>query len=138
MNDGRKHIRLLSSHHVMGVFLSFLFMVEEEGEKNSMVNNWKEYLSLNDIPINDQYFLVYCETREKMESYARMLHEEHGFKRINVNPGNIPRGPWVYVNLNTMLMFHGNIGVNVLEGPVIGNHALTMDDFLQIVKIYGV
>ena len=101
-----------------------------------MVCNWKDYSKLNDIPINDQYFLVYCETREKMEAFARMLQKEYGFKKIYVNPGTIPRGPWIYINLNTKLMFHGNIGVDVLKGPVVGDHAITMEEFLQIVRIY--
>ena len=101
-----------------------------------MVCNWKEFSEKHGIPVNDQYFLVYCETREKMEAYARMLQKEYGFKKIYVNPGTIPRGTWIYINLNTKLMFHGNIGVDVLDGPVVGNHALTMDEFILIADIY--
>ena len=102
-----------------------------------MNRTWKDYSEEKGIDINDQYFLVYCETVNEMEEFARILNKDYGIHRIDVNPGSIPRGPWLYVNLNTGLMFHGNIGVNVLGGPVIGGHALKMHEFLGILNTYS-
>jgi hypothetical protein len=101
-----------------------------------MTNTWKNYSKQNDIPINDQYFLIYCETVDKMHEFARILHDSYGLTKIDANPGSIPRGPWIYANLNTKLMFHGNIGVDVLGGPVIGGHAILMEEFIDILEMF--
>ena len=103
-----------------------------------MSRSWKEYCSENNIPSDNSYhfFLVYCDTTEKMEKFSYSIYQQYGINRINANPGSIPRGPWLYVSLNGKLQFHGNIGVDVLGEPVIGNHAITMDEFIIIANIY--
>ena len=101
-----------------------------------MPNTWRNYSKQNNIPINDQYFLIYCETVDRMNEFARILHDSYGLKKIDANPGSIPRGPWIYANLNTKLMFHGNIGVDVLGGPVIGGHAIMMEEFIDILEMF--
>ena len=80
--------------------------------------------------------MVYCETKEKMYDFERRMKEDYGFEFIQAYSRGLLTGPWMYFNLNTKFMFYGNVGVNLLSGPVIGEHALKMDEFVQIAGIY--
>lgn len=101
-----------------------------------MSGTWQSISRERGTPLNDQYFMVYCETKEKMYDFRERMKENYGFEFIPAYSGGLLTGPWMYFNLNTRFMFYGNIGVNVLSGPVIGEHALTMDEFVQIADIY--
>ena len=101
-----------------------------------MSKTWKQYSEEQGVELNDQYFLIYCGNNDRTSECMKQLHSQYGFKGIPVGAGSLPRGPWFYANINTRFMFTGTIGVNTLSGPVIGNHALTMDDFLEILDIY--
>ena len=97
---------------------------------------WQSFSKEKGVELNDQYFLVYCETIEKTYEFEEELQDKFGFIGIPASGGALPSGPWIYANLNTKYMFIGKIGVNLLSGPVVGNHALTRTEFLEIVNIF--
>ena len=101
-----------------------------------MSDTWQNISKKRGIPLNDQFFLVYCETKEKMYGFERTLKERYGFEFIRAYSGGLLVGPWMYVNLNTGFMFYGNVGADIISGPVIGDHALTMEEFILIADIY--
>lgn len=59
---------------------------------------------------------------------------ENNFKQISYR-SSLPRGEWVYVNINTKTYRYGTIGVAIVP-EVIGNHAIDVEDFILIFKIY--
>ena len=101
-----------------------------------MGQSWQQYSRDNGIELNDQYFLIGCDDHEETRRTMGFLRDNYGFKPINVGSNSLPRGPWVYANLNTRLMFTGNVGINILSGDVIGNHAVTPEEFFMIADIF--
>ena len=120
----------------MGVFIFPPLYGTGKKEEKEMGKTWQRISDERGIPLNDQYFMVYCETKEKMYEFRKKLYEEYDFIFIDAYSGGLPTGPWIYANLNSKFMFYGNIGVNLLSGPVVGDHALTMEEFIQIADIY--
>lgn len=100
------------------------------------MGTWQSISMERGIPLNDQYFMVRCETNEKMYGFRKRMEEEYGFEWIDAASGGIPYGSSMFINLNSGLMFYCNLGVNNLSGSWIGNAAISMDEFIKIVEIY--
>lgn len=49
---------------------------------------------------------------------------------------SLPRGSWIYVNIETKTYRYGTIGVAIV-GEVVGNHAISVKDFITICDIYN-
>ena len=47
----------------------------------------------------------------------------------------LPRGEWIYINMVTKTFRYGTIGIAVIP-EVIGNHTISVDDFITIANIY--
>jgi len=97
---------------------------------------WQNISKERGIPLNDQYFMVRCETNEKMYAFARHMKETYGFELIDACSGGIPFGASMFFNLTTGFMFYVNLGLNNLSGPWIGDVSITMEEFTEIVEIY--
>ncbi len=112
-----------------------LYGTEKEEEKE-MGKTWQRISDERGIPLNDQYFMVRCETTEKMYEFRKRMEKEYGLEWIDAASGGIPYGAGMFINLNSGLMFYCNLGANNLSGPWIGNKAISMDEFVQIAEIY--
>lgn len=136
MNDGRYVYMFvkLSSCDGSFYFLSLYGVCIKEEKK--MGKPWQNISRERGIPLNDQYFMVRCQTYEKMCEFARNMEKRYGFELIDACSGGIPRGVGMFFNLTTGFMFYVNLGLNNLSGPWIGDMPIMMDEFIEIVEIY--
>ena len=75
------------------------------------------------------YILVKFDNDFKKKKLFKLLIEE-GFQR-DTGSGFCP---WVFVDINTKLFRSGKPGI--CFGPVIGDHAVTVKEFITIYNIY--
>ena len=101
-----------------------------------MIHTWQSYSKENGIELNDQYFFIRCNNKEETQEYMDFIRDKYGFKSILARSLSIPSIPGFYANLNTRLMFIGNVGLNILSGPIIGDHAISKENFTTILEIF--
>lgn len=87
---------------------------------------------------NEAYFLVHDETIknlgvEKACDFYNWLKNE-GFTRSDKSNGFWTGVGWLYLNINSKQYVAGMPGVKRFDP--IGNHAITIDEFKTIYKIY--
>ena len=61
---------------------------------------------------------------------------QNGYKAIPYQ-SSLPRGPWIYVNVETNVFRYGTVGIAIVSN-VVGNHAISVADFICISEIYKV
>ena len=48
----------------------------------------------------------------------------------------LPRGSWFFININSKVSRVGIVGIGIVS-EVVGNHAISVDDFITISNIYN-
>ena len=78
-------------------------------------------------------FLVRFTKDNENEKLLKYL-KENNYNWVNIS-SSIPRGQWYFINLNTRMCIVGRIGIAQVS-EVVGNHAISVDEFIIIAEIY--
>ena len=78
-------------------------------------------------------FLVRFNNDNENDKLLKYL-KENDYKWVNIS-SSIPRGPWYFINLNTKMCTVGRVGIGQVS-EVVGNHAISVADFITIYQIY--
>jgi hypothetical protein len=78
-------------------------------------------------------FLVRFTNDDENEKLLKYL-KENDYNWVNIS-SSIPRGPWYFINLNTKMCIVGRVGIGQVS-EVVGNHAISVDEFIKIAEIY--
>jgi hypothetical protein len=83
--------------------------------------------------INPEAFLVQDESLSDIDApFYKWLDKNH-FKHAWYK-GHYSSCDWVFINITNKLYAYGMPGVEIIKP--IGNHAITIDEFMQIFNIY--
>ena len=88
---------------------------------------------LNLLKKGTSCFLVRFNDDSESDKLLKYL-KENDYKWVNIS-SSIPKGPWHFINLNTKMCIVGRVGIGQVS-EVVGNHAISVDDFITIYKIY--
>ena len=53
-----------------------------------------------------------------------------------IHSSALPRGQWFFININSKVARVGIVGIGIVS-EVVGNHAISVDDFITISNIYN-
>ena len=77
------------------------------------------------VRLNDDY--------SNADELIKYLYK-NGYKAISYQ-SSLPRGPWIYVNVETNVFRYGTVGIAIVPN-VVGNHAVSVADFISINEIF--
>ena len=81
---------------------------------------------------NNAFLVCHKSFTETDSEFVRWLRSE-GF-HLGDHHGNFGNCPWMYVDISQKLYAYGMPGINMMA--VIGNHAITLEEFRTIYEIY--
>lgn len=86
-------------------------------------------------PISGSTFVVCDRSLDSWDADFYKWLESEGFERWKKGKGIFDGVIWVYVNINSRLFTPGMPGIPITS-PIIGDHAITIDEFKTIYAIF--